>query len=29
MPMIEFGPDWKLPVYLGFTHDLKIFSTVT
>ena len=25
MPMIEFGPDWKLPVYLGFTHDLEFF----
>ena len=23
--MIEFGADWKHPVYLGFTLDLKIF----
>ena len=27
MPMIEFGQDWKRPVYLGFTHDLKIFNS--
>ena len=29
MPMIEFGPDWKRPVYLGFTLDLNNFSAPT